>query len=103
MRTTVFSLFITLAITIPIHAVDDYKLGPDSMPQEGVPRGEVTKFKWESKIFAGTVRDGWLYVPKQYDAAKPACVMVFQDGGSYQSTNRSEERRVGKECRSRWS
>jgi enterochelin esterase family protein len=87
MRTTVFSLFITLAITIPIHAVDDYKLGPDSMPQEGVPRGEVTKFKWESKIFAGTVRDGWLYVPKQYDAAKPACVMVFQDGGSYQSTN----------------
>ena len=66
---------------------EDYKLGPDSLPQEGVPRSEVTKYKWESKLFPGTVRDYWIYVPKQYDAAKPACLMVFQDGGSYMGTN----------------
>ena len=62
-----------------------YPLGPDSMPQEGVPRGDVTQHQWQSKIFPGTVRDYWVYVPKQYDASKPACVMIFQDGGSYQN------------------
>src|SRR5262245_31231564 len=87
MRTSASFLFLAVVSAISIRAADDYKLGPDSMPQEGVPLGEVTKFKWESKIFPGTVRDYWLYVPKQYDAAKPACVMIFQDGGTYQSTN----------------
>src|SRR5687767_2050066 len=61
-----------------------YKLGPDSQRQDGVPQGAVTQHKWEtSKVFPGTTRDYWVYVPKQYDAAKPACVMVFQDGKSY--------------------
>src|SRR6202453_2909705 len=45
------------------------------------PKGEVTKYTFEgSKIFPGTVRDYWIYVPKQYDPAKPACVHVNQDG-----------------------
>jgi enterochelin esterase family protein len=82
----------TVAIALLHHvnscfAADDYKLGPDSMPQEGVPRGTVTKARWESKLFPGTVRDYWVYVPAQYDAPKPACVMVFQDGGGYVNTN----------------
>jgi enterochelin esterase-like enzyme len=66
-------------------AADDYKLGPDSQPQDGVPKGVVTKHSWTSKIFPGTVRDYWVYVPAQYDAKNPACVMVFQDGGGYVS------------------
>jgi enterochelin esterase-like enzyme len=65
-------------------AIDDYKLGPDSMVKDGVPQGTVTQGKFTSnEVFPGTVRDYWLYVPKQYDAAKPACLMVFQDGGNY--------------------
>ena len=28
---------------IPVSAIDDYTLGPDSQIQEGVPRGEVTQ------------------------------------------------------------
>jgi gluconolactonase len=45
------------------------------------PQGEVTKYTFEkSKIFPGTVRDYWVYVPKQYDPAKPACLHVNQDG-----------------------
>ena len=64
-------------------AADDYKLGPDSQPQE-VPRGEVRKAVFDqSKIFPGTTREYQVYVPKQYDAAKPACLMVFFDGGGY--------------------
>jgi len=66
-------------------AKDDYKLGPDSMPQKDVPKGEIIPFKWDSKVFAGTTRDCWIYVPKQYDGKEPACVMVFQDGGGYQN------------------
>lgn len=66
-------------------AAEDYVLGPDSQVQEGVPKGKVTKQHWVSKIFEGTERDFWVYVPAQYDGAKPACVMVFQDGGGYVS------------------
>jgi enterochelin esterase family protein len=62
----------------------DYTLGPDSMEHDDVPKGKVSKATWKSDVFAGTVRDYWVYVPAQYDAKKPACVMVFQDGGSYQ-------------------
>src|SRR2546430_12808370 len=46
-----------------------------------VPKGEVTKYTFDqSKIFPGTVRDYWVYVPKQYDPSKPACLYVNQDG-----------------------
>lgn len=78
----------SLTRSVSCSAADEYKLGPDSFPQEGVPRGEVTKHSFtNSAIYPGTVRDYWIYVPKQYDAAKPAALMVFQDGGGYQSTN----------------
>ena len=62
-----------------------YKHGPDSEEQKDVPRGKVTKMSpWTSKVFDGTVRDWWVYVPAQYDGKTPACVMVFQDGEWYQ-------------------
>jgi enterochelin esterase family protein len=73
-------------------AADDYQLGPDSQRQADVPEGTVTQAKWTSKVFDGTERDYWMYVPKQYDKAKPACVMVFQDGGSY--VDKSKDFRV---------
>src|SRR5215471_19601911 len=63
---------------------EEYVLGPDSQRQPGVPQGTVTKSTWStSKIFPGTTRDYWVYVPQQYKADKPACVMIFQDGGGY--------------------
>jgi gluconolactonase len=50
-------------------------------PQADVPKGTVTQYTFEgSKVFPGTVRDYWVYVPKQYDPAKPACVWINQDG-----------------------
>ena len=69
-----------LVWSLPILA-EDYVLGPDSQRQPGVPKGTVTRQAFTSKIYPGTVRDYWIYVPPQYNAAKPACVMVFQDGG----------------------
>jgi enterochelin esterase-like enzyme len=79
------SLCLALAGVCTAIAKDDYKLGPDSMEQSGVPKGRVEQFKWKSIVFAGTVRDVWVYVPAQYDDKTPACVMVFQDGSGYQS------------------
>jgi sugar lactone lactonase YvrE/enterochelin esterase-like enzyme len=53
----------------------------DEPQTSGPPRGEVQKYSFDrSRIFPGTVRDYWVYVPKQYDPAKPACVYVGQDG-----------------------
>ncbi len=69
-----------------VAAKDDYRLGPDSQRQAGVPVGKVTQQPaWKSDIFPGTVRDWWIYVPAQYDAKSPANVMIFQDGGGYVS------------------
>src|ERR1043165_441664 len=84
MRTIPISLVAILFMAPVIQAADDYQLGPDSKPQEGVPKGEVTKHTFDkSKIFPGTTRDYWVYVPKQYDPAQPAPVMIFQDGIQY--------------------
>ena len=68
----------------PAGAADDYAHGPDSARHDGVPRGKVTQFRWDkSKVFEGTERDCWVYVPAQYDGKTPACLMVFQDGWTY--------------------
>ncbi|MGA2987656.1 MAG: SMP-30/gluconolactonase/LRE family protein [Terriglobia bacterium] len=66
-------------------AGEEYPMTPDSERQPGVPQGVVTKYSWTSRIFPGTVRDYWVYVPAQYVPEKPACVMVFEDGKGYVS------------------
>lgn len=55
---------------------------PDAIVKEGVPKGSIKQMPaWEtSKIFPGTTRDWWIYVPAQYDSNSPAAMMVFQDG-----------------------
>ena len=72
-----------IATTSQSSAEEPYRLGPDSMRQDGVPQGELTKHIWMSQVFEGTVREYFVYVPKQYDKSKPAAVMVFQDGHTY--------------------
>lgn len=58
-----------------------YPLGPDSLPQAGVPTGKLEgPFLFHSQIIKDTVRKYWVYVPSQYRAEKPACLLVFQDG-----------------------
>ncbi|GAB4025962.1 SMP-30/gluconolactonase/LRE family protein [Spirosoma gilvum] len=67
-------------------ATESYPVHPDTQPQEGVPKGEVLKFTFEtSKIFPGTWREYWVYVPAQYQPSQPACVYVNQDGIQWQA------------------
>ncbi len=47
-----------------------------------MPQGEVRQATFAtSTIFPGTTRDYFVYIPKQYDGTKPACLLVFFDGG----------------------
>jgi gluconolactonase len=88
---TRFCLILCLCVGLfaarSVLASDDYKLGPDSLPQAGVPKGDITRYSITSKVFPGTKRDYSVYVPKQYDPAKPACIMFFQDGGGGLNVN----------------
>jgi enterochelin esterase-like enzyme len=74
-----------ILLTAQAVAADDYKLGADSQVIESVPKGTVTQMPaWsQSKIYPGTQRDWWIYVPSQYQESKPACAMVFCDGAGF--------------------
>jgi sugar lactone lactonase YvrE/enterochelin esterase-like enzyme len=77
-------VFAAALSTLPASAADEWKLHPDAAEQSGVPRGTVTQMPpWQSRIFDGTVREWWIYVPAQASKEKPAAVMVFQDGHDY--------------------
>lgn len=92
MRTEACLLALLLAVP-GARGADDYTLGPDSQPQAGVPKGRIEgPHVFKSRVFRNTVRQYWVYVPAQYDAAKPAAVMVFQDGHKY--VNVEQEYRV---------
>jgi enterochelin esterase family protein len=82
-----FIVMLFMVLPARVLAADDYKLGPDSQEQPGVPQGKITKHTWTSKIYDGTVRDYRVYVPAEYDSKNPACVMVFQDGQGYVNKN----------------
>lgn len=71
-----------LALAAPTD--DVYQLGPDSMQHPGVPQGKVVgPLTLASNVFPNTTRNYWVYIPAQYDAAKPACLMIFQDGHAF--------------------
>src|SRR6516225_2030147 len=60
-----------------------YSLGPDSLPREGVPKGEVRgPFKLPSKAFPGVEHSYWVYVPTAYDTSREVSLMVFNDGAT---------------------
>jgi enterochelin esterase family protein len=70
-----------LAAALP-PAADDYALGADSQEQPGVPKGTVEEFSWkESRVYPGTERKCWIYLPAGVDQAKEYPLIVFQDGG----------------------
>ncbi len=83
-------IVLLLSILIPTASVlaqDEWPTHPDSLEQDGVPKGEILTFTFdESKVFAGTSRKIWVYIPAQYDASKPACLYVGQDGIKYDAT-----------------
>ncbi len=84
---------VAIALIWHIGLAGDLVLGeqPDAADREvqsDVPHGKVTSGVFDqSKIFPGTTRDYRVYVPAQYDAKKPASLMVFMDGINYAKEN----------------
>src|SRR6185369_3598546 len=67
-----------------------YQIGPDSMARDGVPKGELRgPFVIPSQAYPGTQHTYWVHVPAQYDAARPASLMIFQDGQAFKDMNGS--------------
>jgi enterochelin esterase-like enzyme len=61
-----------------------YSLGPDSLPQAGVPKGEIRgPFTLSSTAYPGTQHTYWVYVPAQYDPAVAASLMIYNDGQAF--------------------
>ena len=84
----VFLLSADTMISAQQLAAEEYAVHPDSLQKPGVPEGTILQGTFKnSKVFPGTVRDYWIYVPKQYHGSKSAALMVFQDGGGYVKRN----------------
>jgi enterochelin esterase-like enzyme len=78
------STLVATAQTPAFNPDSQYRLGPDSLSQEGVPKGEMKgPFTLPSKAYPGTQHTYWVYVPAQYDPAVPASLMIFQDGQAF--------------------
>src|SRR5450432_4001442 len=61
-----------------------YRLGPDSLPQDGVPKGDLRgPFTLPSQAYPGTQHTYWVYVPAQYNPATSADLLIFNDGQAY--------------------
>jgi enterochelin esterase family protein len=79
-----FALLLLCASALAAPTDDVYLLGPDSAPHPGVPQGKVVgPTTLPSKVYPNTTRNYWVYVPAQYEASKPACLMIFQDGHAF--------------------
>ena len=61
-----------------------YQLGPDSLPRDGVPKGEMRgPFTLPSQAYPGTQHTYWVYVPAQYDPKVAASLMILNDGQAF--------------------
>ncbi len=82
LRLSLTILFLAISIAAQTNQPQEtYPVHPDSQVQPNVPKGEVLKFTFEtSKIFPGTWREYWVYIPAQYKPDTAACVYVNQDG-----------------------
>ena len=58
---------------------------PEAYPGPDVPRGTVREFPgWDdTRVYAGTVRDVWIYTPVRLEPSTAPSLMVFQDGRMY--------------------
>lgn len=93
MKSALIAMLALGAVGVPAHAQGtqpapnpdaQYRLGPDSLAQDGVPKGEIHgPFTLPSQAYPGTQHTYWVYVPAQYDASVAASLMIFNDGQAF--------------------
>jgi len=58
-----------------------YPYDPASEKHKDIPTGEILEFNFsKSKIYPGTERTYWVYVPAEYKPESPACLYICMDG-----------------------
>src|SRR3954462_5530456 len=86
MREVLFLFLLFASLNTFSQVTETYPTDSASVEHAGVPKGEVLKFTFNnSKIFPGAWRESWVYIPAQYNPARPACVYVNQDGIQWQA------------------
>ncbi|HEY4198011.1 MAG TPA: alpha/beta hydrolase-fold protein [Mucilaginibacter sp.] len=85
MRNFLCTILLITAIQANLLAQDipnkSYPYDPASKTSADIPKGEVLHFTFKnSKLYPGTTRSYWIYVPKAYKPEKPACLYVCMDG-----------------------
>ena len=64
-----------------------YPYDPAKQPVDESVAGEVLEFRFtNSKIYPGTERSYWIYIPKAYKGDKPACLYVCMDDILFKAT-----------------
>jgi len=81
-RSLVAMILLTDITALPIaYCQEKFDLPPAAVVQPDVPQGRIDgPHKFQSKLFPGTERQYWIYVPAQYDPQKPPGLMIVQDG-----------------------
>ncbi|QNF34481.1 SMP-30/gluconolactonase/LRE family protein [Adhaeribacter swui] len=85
MRRLLFLIFLIFSFKVMGWAQDmankSYPYEPAQHASAEVPPGEVLSFEFnQSKLYPGTSRTYWVYIPKAYTPEKPACLFVCLDG-----------------------
>ncbi len=79
-------------------AVAAPKYEPPAVKEEEILQGVVKQLSFtQSRVFPGTVREVTVFIPAQYDGAKPACVYVKTDGYNPREKTLMERMIAGKE------
>ncbi|TWT81188.1 Gluconolactonase precursor [Planctomycetes bacterium CA13] len=83
-------LLVSLLMTqrVESQGKDAYPVPPEAARQTDVPTGQLLHGVFrESRIYPGTERDYWVYIPQQLTRGEPSALMVFQDGKGYCNDN----------------
>jgi len=71
----------TAAYALAYDQTSDYSLSADSLPQDGVPTGQLYRFRWTSHtVYPGVERGVWLYLPHAVTEHEKVNLLMCQDG-----------------------
>lgn len=83
-----FTFALSCTAEVKIDEKSMFPLTEDSKQKSGIKYGEWIESKFSaSKVFPGTERKVWVYVPAEYGGNEKACVVVLQDGPQFHIGN----------------
>ncbi len=72
--------FVAAALAITAPGTAGTVAGPTPVPATAASSSLKGPFELHSRVYPGTVRRYWVYVPANYDPGRPPNLLLFQDG-----------------------